>query len=295
MNIDKIKFMNNDKDDYLCDYVQSILNNLPIYDVFNPSFYLSDNVKVVSFRAVDKNDPDKELLSYLSVDSDKLSIYNISKDWQAKLLSPRLIDPKIFKVKDEIYVTFNSGREPIYNKIFIMKVFPKLERPKRVMYKHRKNQERNWAFFSEGGDIFALYWLNPLRILRLKEATDKRWIMEDYYREAENKSIPNDITMGTQLEKIDDKYCFVGHRKVFLKRKKIYLGKFGLFDFNNKNVHFDKYWLSHSLKSLFGEDSNSNTNLLSCTYFSGIQNFGGHIKLGYGINDIDLGFSKWKI
>lgn len=38
-----------------------------------------------------------------------------------------------------------------------------------------------------------------------------------------------------------------------------------------------------------------NTNLLSCTYFSGIQAFNNHIKLSYGINDVDFQFSKYNI
>jgi len=292
MNIDKIKFIEGNKDNCLCDYVQSISNRLPIYNIFNPSFYLSDDVKVVSFRAIEENDPNEEFSSYLSVDSDELSIYNISKDWKSKLWAPSLIDPKVFKMKDGIYVTFNTGYSPVYNDIFIMKVFPNLEYPKRVIYRNRKRQERNWAFFSEGGDVFALYWLNPLKILKLKEVTDKQWVMEDYYKGDRVKNMPNDITLGTQLEKVDDKYCFAGHRKSICNGKKIYFGKFGFFDFNNKNVSFDDGWLSHSLRSLFGEYANYNTNLFSCTYFSGIQNFEEHLTLGYGINDIDLGFSK---
>lgn len=293
MNIDKIKFIEGDKDDYLCDYVKSISNRLPIYNIFNPSFYLSDDVKVVAFRAIEKDDPNEEFSSYLSVDSDELSICNISKDWKRKLLAPRLIDPKVFKMKDDIYVTFNTGFSPVYNDIFVMKVFPNLERPKRVVYRNRRRkQERNWAFFSEGGDMFALYWLNPLKILKVKEVTDKQWVMEDYYQGDRVTNMRNDITMGTQLEKVGDKYRFVGHGKAICNGKKIYFGKTGFFDFNNKNVSFDKGWLSHSLNSLFGEYANYNTNLFSCTYFSGIQNFGGHLTLGYGINDVDLGFSK---
>ena len=83
----------------------------------------------------------------------------------------------------------------------------------------------------------------------------------------------------------------MAHRKLHLLRKKIYLGKCCAFNFENLEMEAGKFWWVHSLKSMFGSRIKHNTNLLSCTYFSGIQISGNMISLGYGVNDIGYGFS----
>jgi hypothetical protein len=104
-------------------------------------------------------------------------------------------------------------------------------------------------------------------------------------------NLPGNLTIGTQLSKIGGKYCFVAHKKVYVRGKKMYLGKFCVLNFEDMTISPGKYWLVHSLKSLFGAKIKTNTNLFSCTYFSGIQTFNETIKLGYGVNDVDFGFS----
>jgi len=198
----------------------------------------------------------------------------------------------VVRIGDEYYVTFNTGWIPRGNDIFVMKVYPEMGPPKSVVYEKRRKQERNWAFFFEEGEIYALYWINPLKMLRLKREGDKTWGMEDYYcKEKPDNSFPEDLTIGTQLFKSNGRYYLVAHQKRLFQNKKIYLGRVCTFDFPNKKIVPGKYWLSHSLDSILGNDTKHNTNLFSCTYFSGLQASGRSIKLGYGINDVDFGFS----
>jgi len=68
-----------------------------------------------------------------------------------------------------------------------------------------------------------------------------------------------------------------------------------MLDFAQKKIHPEKYWLIHSWKSLLGAKIKHNTNLFSCTYFSGLQASKDCIRLGYGINDVGFGFSKHTI
>ena len=49
----------------------------------------------------------------------------------------------------------------------------------------------------------------------------------------------------------------------------------------------------HSRDSVQGSGVKHNSNLLSCTYFSGLQASDSGITLGYGINDVDFGFSSY--
>ena len=176
-----------------------------------------------------------------------------------------------------------------------MKVYPKIGRPKKIVYKNRNKYERNWAFFSEQGDVFAFYWANPLRILKLKKESFDTWDMDDYYCGEKLSDISEDFTIGTQLSRFDDKYYFIGHSKSVFLKKKIYLGRLGVFDFKNKEIRYGNHWLSHSFGSLFGSSIKHNKNLFSCTYFSGLQVFKDSVKIGYGINDIDTGFSTHKL
>ena len=45
---------------------------------------------------------------------------------------------------------------------------------------------------------------------------------------------------------------------------------------------------------MVGSKIKHNTNLFSCTYFSGIHTKSDLIQLGYGVNDVAFGFSRHK-
>lgn len=148
MELLHIRSCSSTQDKELSEYFESAIGSLDIYNVFNPSFYCDENVKIFTFRAILKGS--KELSSFISIeDQEGHSIKNISTDFRKELGTIRLIDPKIAQINGDFYITFNSGWMPKGNDIFIMKIYPEMEPPKRILYKNRKKQERNWAFFSE--------------------------------------------------------------------------------------------------------------------------------------------------
>jgi hypothetical protein len=53
-------------------------------------------------------------------------------------------------------------------------------------------------------------------------------------------------------------------------------------------------WMVHSPESLLGSAVRHNDNLFSCTYFSGLQASEAGVALGYGINDVEFGFSRYE-
>lgn len=289
----KLKYCKPFKDEDLLRHFGGLTDSLDVHNIFNPSFYCDNDVKIFSFRAI-PNGTDR-LDSFISIE-DKAGrlVKNISLELSEELNAVRLIDPKVFKINEAIYITFNSGWIPEGNDIFIMKIYPKIESSRRIIYKSRRKQERNWAFFSENGEIYALYWINPLKVLKVKNMGSDSWEMEDFYCGEHNKNLSRDLTIGTQLVRLDGKYYFVSHKKCIFLRKKIYLGKLCMLDFNKKYIKAGRYWLAHSFKSLFGSKIKYNTNLFSCTYFSGIQASDDSIKLGYGINDVNYCFSSYK-
>lgn len=287
MTIDRIKFLEGNGYEWLSGYLKGVSNKHNLSNVFNPSFNISDKSGVVSFRAISED----KMSSFVLINS---FLLNISEAWASRLGCKQLIDPKVFNANGGVYVTFNSGYVKGGNDIYVMKVSPSFEVPKKVVYKDRKDQERNWAFFSVGGDIFALYWANPAIVLKLEKVTDSTWEFFDCNLGPPTEN-PVDITLGTQLEEIEGKHYFVGHKKLVRNGKKIYLGKLGLFDFNANTVSYEDQWLAHSIDSLYGAEPKTNKNLFSCTYFSGIQNIKNELVLGYGINDVDFGFATKRV
>ncbi len=290
----KPKFCKLHTDEELLRCFNETTSTLDVFNIFNPSFYCDKDVMIFTFRAFQKGE--NESSSFISVISKQgQTIRNISKDFSEKLGVSKLIDPKVTRIEDEYYVTSNTGWDSEGNDIFIMKVYPNMDIPKRVLYPNRQEQERNWAFFSENGEIYVLYWINPLKILRLKNRGQETWDFEDYYCGDERRGLSNDLTIGTQLSTRNDDYYFIAHKKHHIQGKKIYTGRLCTFNFKNKEMKIGDDWLAHSLASMFGSRIRHNTNLFSCTYFSGMQVTNDIVKLGYGVNDVEYGFSKHKL
>jgi len=288
-NLLRIKSCKSDRDEDLSGYFESITRSLNVHNVFNPSFYCDDDIKIFAFRAISGND--NYLTSFVSIeDNSRRLVEKISIDFFEKL-NATFIDPKVTHMNGEYYVTFNTGWSPKGNDIYVMKIYPERGFPKRIIYRSRQKQERNWAFFSQQGEIYALYWINPLKVLILKKKGVGTWEMENYYC-GKKQDNTKDLTIGTQLFFLNDQYYFMAHRKRYFRNKKIYLGRFVAFDFGKKTITPGKYWLVHSIRSLLGSRIKHNTNLFSCTYFSGLQIAHKSIKLGYGINDVGFGFSR---
>ena len=291
MDLSTIQFRQSERSRELATCFRRLLRSLPVHNVFNPSFHQPSSdedprARVWAFRAI--VDGEQELAAFFTIDDDVRRLDPLVPPVDV----PRLIDPKVFQLEDRIYLTFNSGWVPPRNHIFVMQVFPEIGPIKQVVYPGRRSQERNWAFFSRAGQTHALYWLNPLKILRLKAETEDTWVMEDDYLGPLEPTLPDDVTLGTQLSATPRGYRFVGHRKVLVGNKKLYLGRAGFFDPTTRVVAAHGPWLIDTLESLFGSDVKHNSNLHSCTYFSGIQATPEETLVAYGINDVDYGFAS---
>ncbi|MEM9305277.1 MAG: hypothetical protein AAGE01_24425 [Pseudomonadota bacterium] len=260
--------------------------SLPVSNVFNPSFHVDDRAAVLAFRAI--VDGEQELAAFVAVDDELIRLDGLTPP----VAVPRLIDPKVFALDDRVFITFHSGVVSPRNQVFVMEVHPRVGPIREVIYSRRRPQERNWAFFSKGGDIHAVYWLNPLMVLKLVRETENAWVMARAWAPRLDPHLPENLTLGTPLAGHPDGFRFVGHGKTMVDGKKIYQGRAGLFDFERRAITLDDEWLVHSLASMAGSPIKHNTHLHSCTYFSGIQVVGGETVVGYGVNDVDYGFAS---
>lgn len=285
-----IEYVGQSPDDGLRQRFMAVIQDSGVGNVFNPSFYESDPVNVYAFRAIPAGS--RQLQSYVSIETPTGStLSQISPEQFPALNVPRLIDPKIFTVGADIFLTFNSGWFPSgSNDIFVMQVYPTMGHPKKVLYGGRRDMERNWAFFSEGGEVFAIYQVAPLVILRLERVSKHAWHMAEHFRQDQPGEF-QDLSLGTQPVRHEDRYYFMAHRKYLLRQKKLYLGRLCALDAAARTVTLADTWMAHSPESLLGSPVKHNSNLYSCTYFSGLQAIGPNLSLGYGINDVDFGFS----
>ena len=89
----------------------------------------------------------------------------------------------------------------------------------------------------------------------------------------------------------------MAHEKIFIKNKRIYFGRLICLKLQDKKLKLIKIYPNryiHSFSSLLGTIKKRNTNLISCSYFSGFsfKENENLIILSYGINDYNFAFAS---
>ncbi|MCB0745251.1 MAG: hypothetical protein KDC67_15185 [Ignavibacteriae bacterium] len=259
--------------------------------VFNPSFLKHDSFNYLTIRVYD--DLTNSILSFLYIWNGKKVVnkINLSEYFSLKLDIKKVADPKLFIMGNSVYGTYNTGdRMKDSNQIILFKLDKnQISNFYICKYSERTRIEKNWAFFNINNELHVLYSLSPLTILKTTNVIDNNIVFKKKFSD-ENQNFKN-YSIGTQLLELNDKYYFIAHKKIFFRKRRLYLGR--LFELT-KGAHpkatAKPLMLIHSLKSLLGEKFKFNKKLISCTYFSGISKYKDKIILSYGINDL-----KWKL
>ncbi|WP_242131698.1 hypothetical protein [Aestuariivivens marinum] len=268
---------------------QELMQILKKYSyIFNPSLILHNGVGYLSIRVYE--DKSETILGLIFVwdDAGNIEQLNLSRYFEDNEGIHKVADPKLFIMNNKVYGTFNTG-DAI--KDFNHLVLFQLEKSRIFDYKfcgynERYRTEKNWAFFIDEEELYALYNLSPLTILKAIK-TDENYIEFEKCFYDKTQSLKN-YSIGTQLVKVKGKFCFIAHKKLYRKRKRLYLGRICiLFLKDSPKIAVKKSFLIHSWKSLFGSKFKFNKNLISCSYFSGLSLDRENIIVGYGINDVD--------
>lgn len=256
---------------------------------FNPSLVIHDEVNYLAIRVYDN--VSKSILALLLIwqdDKEEIVTINLTDYFKEKLNFSKVADPKLFLMEGQVYGSFNTSHatdKPNELALFQLNG-SKIENYYLCNYNERMRTEKNWAFFYKNQTLFALYSLEPLTVLKA-ETIDKDQIVFKKYFEDKTQNY-KDHSIGTPLIELENGYGFMAHKKYYRKRKRLYLGKPCLFNFENGfKLKVKRQFYFHSYKSLLGEKFKFNKNLISCTYFSGICRKKDKLILGYGINDID--------
>ncbi|TWO34374.1 hypothetical protein E1J38_000565 [Seonamhaeicola sediminis] len=258
---------------------------------FNSSYLEHKGTKYMALRVFD--DFTKTILALMFYWENESNIYelNLTHVLKNELGVFKVSDPKLFIMQDKVWGTFNTGHtRGGNNDIGIFQLEKnKVKSSFLCNYANRMTIEKNWSFFNENNVLYALYNVNPFTILKGEIVNSKQIEFRDYY--IDDKTSFKKYSIGTPLVKSNDKYLFIGHYKLFLRKKMVYLGCPFHLKFGSKPVLIKgRLFLFHSIKSLFGSNKKFNVNLFSCTYFSGLFKENNKIYISYGINDV-----KWHI
>ncbi|MFT5892134.1 MAG: hypothetical protein ACI9Y7_002244 [Dokdonia sp.] len=257
--------------------------------VFNPSVVSHQGGYLMSIRI---HDPESNtILAYLYTwtDDTEYTRCNLSEYFKEIEGIQKVADPKLFMMGDQVWGTFNTGYvKKENNQLVLFKIKnTAIDAYFYCHYKNRSQIEKNWAFFIKDDKIHALYGLGNTRVLKQHTIENKTISFEDYIRE-DNPPFEG-YTIGTPLVKLtEESYGFIGHKKIVVKGKRMYLGKaFKFSPSNTYEIEMTSKFLIHSFKSLKGDSFKFNKNLISCSYFSGMTKRNDEVLISYGINDID--------
>ena len=277
---------------------EAALASTGLENIFNPSVCKHKGSVYISFRARSPRKGKK-------FDSFLLAISGI--DCSAKLQNLSILaaddgielvcDPKLLVLNDRLWVTFNTGWHKSENKLYLADLEGGYKGAIQCHFSGRQAVEKNWAFFTRGKFVYALYSLDKpiLMAANISALADEEITFEKSGNFSVN-GLRRGFTIGSQLVKRGDNYYFVAHKKLFYFGKRIYFGVISRFSFEKKSCQRISPYLIHSIASLFGSTIKHNKNLISCTYFSGIQIVADDaVLLSYGVNDVDSGVSVLRV
>ena len=221
--------------------------------VFNPSYVVLGSLNYFAVRVYDEFSKSILALLFIWDNEDTIHTINLSRYFKINANLAKVSDPKLFVLNNKVWGTFNTGHTAKNNNtlgIFEIENF-KIEQHFLCNYENRSRIEKNWSFYAKDNNIFALYSLSPLTILKLTCFKNNLAYFEDYYL---NKTTNfKGYSIGTQLTKLKKDYLFIGHKKIVKKGKRLYFGKVFLLSIDDEIVvKASGKWLIHSIKSLFG-------------------------------------------
>ncbi|KQP21178.1 hypothetical protein [Pseudorhodoferax sp. Leaf265] len=272
-------------------------------NVFNPSLSLAGGTWHLAFRAESftGEKPFRAFYTHL-VDgrfSDPLDL----TDFLRERGLAQVADPKLVKLDDELFFTFNTGNlGKVNNTIFLMRIWPTMGSPQKCEVSDRQTVEKNWAFFKRDGNLCALYSLSPVVQLKLASGllgSEDVLFFERAGNVDDSGTISQSISIGSQLSFASPEMAYmVVHDKPRFLGKRGYIGRLAQVQFDQEggiSVRVAQTRLIHSILKMLHFGKRHNPNILWAFYFSGLVAEGDNLTLSFGVNDLEFFFSQLKL
>lgn len=256
--------------------------------VFNPSYLYSNKIHFFCYRHYNNRKRDvRSFLLILGKDGVQKVDLSVSRTYY-------VADPKIFRIHDTIWISYNTGYSKKQNDIYVQQISPIIGKPLKLIYSHRNKIEKNWGLFSLNNKIFAVYSLQPLVILIRERENEYEWNFRKFFEE-KDCNIDRGFTIGTQPFWYCGNYYLIAHKKLKIGPQRIYLGRPVRLEERDGEwkISTSSVYMIHSYTSLLGSYRKLNPKLFSCTYFSGLSIEEGTAYISYGINDVDYSIVEY--
>lgn len=271
-------------------------------NVFNPSVAVHAGSTFIVFRA-EPSAGFKPFHGYLLRVSPggASELVDLGDDPQTSALS-KLADPKLVRLGDALYVTFNTGNVHVgQNDIFLREVAPQLGPLQRCTFPGRRPVEKNWGFFLRPGEpLRVVYSLAPFSVLRLAAGELGR-TAELRFEVEQSAALPGEfpqLHIGSQpLLTSSDRALVLANERVKIpprNYRKMYVGRLAELDLRERRVaRLSRTRLMHSWSAMLPPQlRRHNPVLWSATYFSGLADLQGDLIASYGLNDKSFGFAR---
>jgi hypothetical protein len=295
-----IRTLVNQRDSYLVDKLSAVTRHMGHTGVFNVSQLVASSGVVVAYRGFpSKADAPRAFICKW----DLLGIPTVTdlSTVGEQMGLKRVADPKLFVFDGDIYLTFNTGYVKAgHNAIYILRVTPDVGTPQLVVADfERQSVEKNWGFgATQSGSLAGIYELLPYKEVRLVQGalgSDDDLIFAVEAPRLVSSSLSRPLSLGTQPMVDGDRRVLISHEKILIGGRRMYFGRavsIEGFGTDSVTIRASADRLIHNIGSALPRRRLLNKNLLSATYFSGIDSEGDDILLGYGINDAAFSIAR---
>jgi hypothetical protein len=274
---------------------------------FNPSTIFSEDRYFTVWREVDKigtrqlfliiNRPrDKESESYDL--GEKIKAFNSSIKW--------IGDARLFLREGKLQLVFDTGHSETPNRIFVVELDKDeilINSVKEVIKLDARNAiEKNWNFFCEGEDLYAIYCHNPFTILKLeKENKDFlyfRMSITHNFKISSSCKIMGEIRGTSTPILTGNVYISATHSSITTRKGLVYFSHFFIFEsaFPFLPVSFSKNPVNYGFVSkVLRPRVKLNSAAHRVEFPSGVFKAGKSLIVGFGLNDFKIGVKVMRL
>lgn len=277
--LSSILFTGSHPDNDARDGFAKCLAGLPIKHPINPSHIVVRGVSIYGFRALAE---DGKIHAYVAIlRCGKAAVIRLAKSVR------RPEDVRPFTLGGKVYVSYATGLAG-GGKIRVNEVDIEnatVGNDIHVVYPESKAREKNWAFWSKGDEVFALYRVSPTVVLKRVEARPSKWVFAEHYTGL-GQDLPG-VHIGSQMVEHEGRHFFMAHRHYpwGARGKSIYIGSLAQIAGPESDVALNPTALFHGVRTLALYGATGSGPVASVTYYAGLCIRDGVFRVSCGVND----------
>jgi len=273
---------------------------------FNPSVIFIGDQCFTVWREVDKAGT-RQLLLRVQSPGKESKFYDLGR--KIKELNPSIEwvgDARLFTYLGKLQLVFDTGHSETPNRIFIAELQKDkvlLISIKEVIKIDGRNPiEKNWNFFCEGNDLYAIYTHQPFTILKLEKMNENfmylRTLTTHSFPESISRKIKGEIRGTSTPILVDNFFISSTHSSFGTKKGLVYQPHFFIFEstypflpvsFSSKKVNYGigSYIIRPRVKL--------NSAVRRVEFPSAVFKTEKYLIVGFGINDFKIGVKIFRL